>query len=55
MNPNAVDAVVVSYDSGSTIDACLRALLAQPEAYEIVSFNNEAQAPAGYARLQPAW
>lgn len=31
MNPNAVDAVVVSYDSGSTIDACLRALLAQPE------------------------
>jgi len=31
LNPNAVDAVVVSYDSGSTIDACLRALLAQPE------------------------
>ena len=31
MNPNAVDAVVVSYDSASTIDACLRALLAQPE------------------------
>lgn len=31
MNPNAVDAVVVSYDSASTIEACLRALLAQPE------------------------
>ena len=31
MNPNAVDAVVVSYDSASTIDACLRALLVQPE------------------------
>lgn len=31
MNPNAVDAVVVSYDSASTIDACLSALLAQPE------------------------
>lgn len=31
MNPNAVDAVVVSYDSASTIDACLGALLVQPE------------------------
>ena len=31
MKPNAVDAVVVSYDSASTIDDCLRALLAQPE------------------------
>jgi len=31
LNPNAVDAVVVSYDSASTIDACLRALLVQPE------------------------
>ena len=31
MNPNAVDAVVVSYDSASTLDACLRALLLQPE------------------------
>ncbi|MCZ8062315.1 glycosyltransferase family 2 protein [Silanimonas sp.] len=31
MNPNAVDAVVVSYDSASTIDASLRALLLQPE------------------------
>ena len=31
MNPNAVDAVVVTYDSASTIDACLRALLAQPD------------------------
>jgi N-acetylglucosaminyl-diphospho-decaprenol L-rhamnosyltransferase len=31
LNPNAVDAVVVSYDSAPTIDACLRALLVQPE------------------------
>jgi GT2 family glycosyltransferase len=31
LNPNVVDAVVVSYDSASTIDACLRALLVQPE------------------------
>jgi GT2 family glycosyltransferase len=31
LNPNAVDAVVVSYDSASTIDASLRALLLQPE------------------------
>jgi hypothetical protein len=30
LNPNAVDAVVVSYDSASTIDASLRALLLQP-------------------------
>jgi len=31
LNPSAVDAVVVSYDSASTIDHCLRALLVQPE------------------------
>ena len=30
MNPAAVDAVVVTYDSASTIERCLRALLAQP-------------------------
>ena len=33
----------------------LRALLAQPESYEIVSFDQEAQAPAGFAQLAPAW
>ncbi|MFM6985981.1 MAG: UDP-3-O-acyl-N-acetylglucosamine deacetylase [Hydrogenophaga sp.] len=33
----------------------LRALLAQPEAYEIVSFEQEREAPAGFAQLAPAW
>ncbi|MDO5288583.1 MAG: UDP-3-O-acyl-N-acetylglucosamine deacetylase [Pseudomonadota bacterium] len=33
----------------------LRALLAQPDAYDIVSFNDERQAPAGFAQLARAW
>ena len=33
----------------------LRALLAQPDAYEIVSFDDERQAPRGLAELAPAW
>ncbi|ARU06950.1 UDP-3-O-[3-hydroxymyristoyl] N-acetylglucosamine deacetylase [Comamonas serinivorans] len=33
----------------------LRALLAQPHAYEIVSFNDDRQAPKGFANLVPAW
>lgn len=33
----------------------LRELLAQPDAYDIVSFEHERQAPAGFARLAPAW
>ena len=33
----------------------LRELLAQPDAYELVSFEQAGQAPAGFARLQPAW
>jgi UDP-3-O-[3-hydroxymyristoyl] N-acetylglucosamine deacetylase len=33
----------------------LRALLAQPEAYEIVSFDDAARAPQGFAKLAPAW
>lgn len=33
----------------------LRALLAQPDAYEIVSFAQEREAPAGFAQLAPAW
>ena len=33
----------------------LRALLAQPEAFEIVSFDDASQAPAGFADLAPAW
>ena len=33
----------------------LRELLSQPDAYEVVSFEDEAQAPRGFAALQPAW
>jgi UDP-3-O-[3-hydroxymyristoyl] N-acetylglucosamine deacetylase len=33
----------------------LRALLAQPDAYEIVTFEKSNQAPKGFAALQPAW
>jgi UDP-3-O-[3-hydroxymyristoyl] N-acetylglucosamine deacetylase len=33
----------------------LRALLARPQAYEVVTFADETQAPAGLAWVQPAW
>jgi UDP-3-O-[3-hydroxymyristoyl] N-acetylglucosamine deacetylase len=33
----------------------LRALLAQPDAYEIVTFDKASQAPKGFATMQPAW
>jgi len=33
----------------------LRALLAQPDAYEVVTFEKSSQAPKGFAALQPAW
>jgi UDP-3-O-[3-hydroxymyristoyl] N-acetylglucosamine deacetylase len=33
----------------------LRALLAQPDAYEVVSFERDREAPAGFAQLAPAW
>jgi UDP-3-O-[3-hydroxymyristoyl] N-acetylglucosamine deacetylase len=33
----------------------LRALLAQPDAYEVVTFDKVSQAPKGFAALQPAW
>ena len=33
----------------------LRELLAQPQAWEIVSFNDASLAPAGFADLAPAW
>ena len=33
----------------------LRALLADPAAYETISFDDERQAPAGFAELAPAW
>jgi UDP-3-O-[3-hydroxymyristoyl] N-acetylglucosamine deacetylase len=33
----------------------LRALLAQPDAYDVVTFDQAAEAPRGFAALQPAW
>jgi UDP-3-O-[3-hydroxymyristoyl] N-acetylglucosamine deacetylase len=33
----------------------LRALLAQPDAYEMVSFERDRDAPTGFAQLAPAW
>ena len=33
----------------------LRALLEQPDAYEVVSFQHEREAPRGFAQLAPAW
>lgn len=33
----------------------LRALLAQPDAYDIVTFERDRDAPAGFAQLAPAW
>jgi UDP-3-O-[3-hydroxymyristoyl] N-acetylglucosamine deacetylase len=33
----------------------LRTLLAEPGACEIVSFDDEREAPAGFAELAPAW
>jgi UDP-3-O-[3-hydroxymyristoyl] N-acetylglucosamine deacetylase len=33
----------------------LRALLADPDAHDTVSFDDEAQAPLGFAQLAPAW
>lgn len=33
----------------------LRELLSQPDAYEITSFDDARQAPAGFAQLVPAW
>jgi UDP-3-O-[3-hydroxymyristoyl] N-acetylglucosamine deacetylase len=33
----------------------LRELLSRPDAYEVVTFEKEAQAPRGFAHLQPSW
>jgi len=46
----------VAYKSGHALNnRLLRALLADPEAFEIVSFADDARAPAGFAELAPAW
>ena len=33
----------------------LRALLERPDAYEVVSFAHDREAPSGFAQLAPAW
>ncbi|HET6787502.1 MAG TPA: UDP-3-O-acyl-N-acetylglucosamine deacetylase [Aquabacterium sp.] len=45
-----------AYKSGHAMNnKLLRELLAHPEAYEIVTFEDEAKAPRGMAELAPAW
>jgi UDP-3-O-[3-hydroxymyristoyl] N-acetylglucosamine deacetylase len=45
-----------AFKSGHALNnRLLRALLADPEAFEIVSFDAAADAPAGFAELAPAW
>ncbi|MEW6706523.1 MAG: UDP-3-O-acyl-N-acetylglucosamine deacetylase [Pseudomonadota bacterium] len=49
-------AAYTSFKGGHALNnKLMRALLADPGAYEIVSFDNEAEAPAGFAELAPAW
>jgi len=45
-----------AYRSGHELNnRLLRELLAQPEAFEVITFDHEAQAPAGLGRLAAAW
>ena len=46
----------VAFKSGHALNnKLLRALLADTSAYEIVTFDDEREAPAGFAELAPAW
>ncbi len=46
----------VAYKSGHALNnRLLRKLLADETAYEVVSFEREADAPQGFAQLAPAW
>jgi UDP-3-O-[3-hydroxymyristoyl] N-acetylglucosamine deacetylase len=45
-----------AYKSGHALNnKLLRKLLAEPSAYEVVSFERDADAPRGFAELAPAW
>ena len=45
-----------AYKSGHALNNRLvRAVLADPAAYEIVTFEDETRAPPGLAELAPAW
>ncbi|WP_310384668.1 UDP-3-O-acyl-N-acetylglucosamine deacetylase [Roseateles sp.] len=49
-------AAYTSFKGGHALNnKLLRALLADPSAYEIVSFEDATQAPKGFAELAPAW
>ncbi|CAN5225855.1 UDP-3-O-acyl-N-acetylglucosamine deacetylase [soil metagenome] len=49
-------AAYTSFKGGHALNnKLLRALLADPEAFEIVTFADAADAPAGFAELAPAW
>ncbi len=49
-------AAYTSFKGGHALNnKLMRALLADKSAYEIVSFENESDAPAGFAELAPAW
>ncbi|UFS56193.1 UDP-3-O-acyl-N-acetylglucosamine deacetylase [Comamonadaceae bacterium M7527] len=49
-------AAYTAYRSGHAMNnQLLRALMAQPDAYEITSFADERAAPAGFAQTAPAW
>jgi UDP-3-O-[3-hydroxymyristoyl] N-acetylglucosamine deacetylase len=49
-------AAYTSFKGGHALNnKLMRALLADRSAYEIVSFDDEAKAPAGFAELAPAW
>jgi UDP-3-O-[3-hydroxymyristoyl] N-acetylglucosamine deacetylase len=49
-------AAYTSFKGGHALNnKLMRALLADPSAYEIATFSREAEAPAGFAELAPAW
>jgi UDP-3-O-[3-hydroxymyristoyl] N-acetylglucosamine deacetylase len=46
----------VAYKSGHGLNnKLLRALLADPSAYEVATFDDEREAPQGFAEMAPAW
>jgi UDP-3-O-[3-hydroxymyristoyl] N-acetylglucosamine deacetylase len=45
-----------AYKSGHALNnKLLRLLLADRDAYDVVTFDDAKQAPAGFAELAPAW
>ncbi len=49
-------AAYTSFKGGHALNnKLLRALLADDSAYEITTFDDEREAPAGFAALAPAW